>query len=84
MGMRSNCTLLTPENRISTDPPSRHIYLRLPKELGLPSSTLGFLIRCCYGTRDAGSIWEAFYVDSLCSMGFKQGKSSPCVFWHPD
>ena len=30
-----------------------------------------------------GRFGEAFYVESLCYMGFLQGKSSPCVFWHP-
>ena len=63
--------------------PNRSLYLRLPRELGLPSTTLGKLVRCCYGTRDAGSIWEAFYVSSLTSMGFLQGRASPCCFYHP-
>ena len=63
--------------------PDRSLYLRLPRELGLPPNVLGRLVRCCYGTRDAGSIWETFYTDSLISMGFLQGRSSPCVFYHP-
>ena len=45
---------------------------------------MGLLTNCCYGTRNAGTIWEAvFYGDSLVSLGFLQGKASPCVFWHP-
>ena len=63
---------------------TRSLYLRLPKELGLGPGILGKLVRCCYGTRDAGAIWEAFYVDSLVSLGFKQGNASPCCLWHPD
>ena len=39
--------------------------------------------RCVYGTRDAGSIWEAVYVEALTAAGFLQGRSSPCCFWHP-
>ena len=61
----------------------RSRYLRLPRELGLNSNVIGKLERACYGTRDAGSIWEAYYAESLISLGFLQGKSSPCCFWHP-
>ena len=37
-----------------------------------------------YGTRDAGSIWENVYSEVLVSMGFQQGKASPCCFYHPE
>ena len=63
--------------------PARSLYIKLPKELGFGNETVGKLERSCYGTRDAGSIWEAFYVDALTSAGFIQGRSSPCCFWHP-
>ena len=33
----------------------KYIRVRVPKELGLPPGTVGKLVRCCYGTRDAGS-----------------------------
>ena len=36
-----------------------------------------------YGTRDAASNWEECYAETLIGMGFKQGVSSPCVFYHP-
>ena len=36
-----------------------------------------------YGTRDAGAVWESYYVDCLVSIGFIQGSGSPCCFWHP-
>ena len=39
-------------------------------------------MRCCYGTRDAGAIWEDCYRTALEDMGFKSGASSPCVFYH--
>ena len=58
--------------------------MRLPKELGLGAEVVGRLVRCCYGTRDAGAIWETFFSDALVSMGFVQGKASPCTFHHPD
>ena len=62
--------------------PKRKIYLMLPRELGLPSSTLGFLVRCAYGTRDAGAIWEETYADALVELGFRRGVASPCCFFH--
>ena len=53
-------------------------------ELGLPKSTLGKLVKCMYGTRDAGAIWEQCYVDCLIDLGFKQGIASPCCFHHDE
>ena len=35
-----------------------------------------------YGTRDAASNWEECYGDALKQLGFTQGKTSPCVFYH--
>ena len=58
--------------------PSRKLYIRPPPELGLPKDTVCRLKRSMYGTRDAGSIWEDVYTDTLLSMGFQQGKASPC------
>lgn len=37
--------------------PTRRIYVKVPKELGLPKNTVGRLVKCCYGTRDAGMLW---------------------------
>ena len=62
--------------------PTRNLYVRLPVELGLPKNTLGKLIKCMYGTRDAGAIWEQCYVDCLIDLGFQQGIASPCCFKH--
>ena len=36
--------------------PKRPIYMSFPKELGMPSHYVAKLIRCVYGTRDAGAI----------------------------
>ena len=35
-----------------------------------------------YGTRDAAQNWAKEYSDMLISIGFKQGRASPCVFHH--
>ena len=63
--------------------PRRPVYMQFPKELGLPNNLVGKLVRCAYGTRDAGAIWEDAYRGALESLGFISGISSPCVFYHP-
>ena len=62
--------------------PKRDIFVRAPKELGLPPGTVGNLVRCAYGTRDAGALWEEDYAKILVDMGFQRGRSSPTVFHH--
>ena len=62
--------------------PSRNLLIRPPPELGLPKDVVCRLHRRMYCTRDAGSIWESVYSDALTSMGFTQGKASPCGFTH--
>lgn len=64
--------------------PDRRLYVRFPPELGLPKNMVGRLVRCMYGTRDAGSIWETCYTDCLIDLGFVQGVTSPCCFTHPE
>ena len=64
--------------------PHREIYMSLPRELGLPSHFVAKQVRCVYGTRDAGAIWEDCYRDALEDIGFKSGVSSPCCFYHPE
>lgn len=59
--------------------PSRNLFVRVPKEMGLPPNTLGRLLRCCYGTRGAGAVLEDTYAQALVSMGFTRGKASPAV-----
>ena len=56
--------------------------MRFPKELGLAPNLVGKLVRCAYGCRDAGHIWEECYRAALLSMGFVAGKGSPCCFYH--
>ena len=63
--------------------PTRAMFVRLPKELGLGSDMVARLDKCMYGTRDAASIWEGCYSDALVGMGFVAGGASPCCFFHP-
>ena len=62
--------------------PRRNIFMSLPRELGLPGHWVGRQVRCVYGTRDAGAIWEDTYRDALEALGFTSGRASPCVFHH--
>ena len=55
-----------------------------PRELGLPPHMVGLQVRCVYGTRDAGSIWEETYRHALVAAGFKPGLASPCIFFHEE
>ena len=64
--------------------PERTIYVRLPYELELGKNVVGKLVRCMYGTRDAGAIWESCYTKCLVDLGFVQGAASPCCFTHPE
>ena len=41
--------------------PEREIFVRLPPELGVSKQYVGKLVRCKYGTRDTGAIWESCY-----------------------
>ena len=62
--------------------PTRNIFVRLPKEMGLGGNVVAKLDRCMYGTRDAAGIWESCYSDALVEMGFSAGKASHCCFYH--
>ena len=50
--------------------PRRNVCMRLPRELGLPPHMFGLQVRCVYGTRDAGSVWEETYRQALVAAGF--------------
>ena len=64
------------------DKPTRNIYMQFPKEMGMAPNLVGKLIRCAYGCRDAGHIWELYYRGDLDSMGFVTGSASPCCLYH--
>ena len=63
--------------------PERNIFMKLPAEMGLGPNVVAKQVRCVYGTRDAGRIWEDTYTQVLVSLGFEIGVSNPCVFYHP-
>ena len=48
----------------------------------MPKSTVGRLIKCMYGTRDAAQGWEATYCAPLLRLGFVRGIANPCLFTH--
>ena len=52
--------------------------MHLPKELGLAPNLVGRLVRCAYGCRDAGHIWELCYRSAFESIGSVTGAASPC------
>ena len=58
--------------------------MKIPKEMGMPSNTVAEQVRCVYGTRDAGKLWEDTYTVSLENMGFKTGVANPCIFHHAE
>ena len=62
--------------------PQRDIFMQVPKELGLPPGSIARQIRCVYGTRDAGRLWEDAYTQVLEEAGFTTGSANPCVFHH--
>ena len=61
--------------------PTRNLSMHFPKELGLPSNVVARLVRCAYGCRDAGHIWEVCYRSALESIGFVTGAASPSCFY---
>lgn len=62
--------------------PKRAVYMNFPEELGLPSNFVAKQVRCVYGTRNTGAIWEDTYRAALEDMGFISGIGSPRCFWH--
>ena len=63
--------------------PERTIDVRLPYKLGMGKQMVGKLVRCMYGTRGAGAIWESCYTTCLTILGFVQGPVPSCCFTHP-
>ena len=62
---------------------TREVYVRLPDEMGM-EGMCARLKKSLYGTRDAAQNWEAEYTSLLLSLGFTQGRASPCAFWHEE
>ena len=63
----------------------RLVYVELPAEFcepGEEGKVCGRLNYSLYGTRDAANNWADCYSELMVSIGFAQGASSPCVFYH--
>jgi hypothetical protein len=64
----------------------RILRIELPWECkqlhGLKGDMVGRLLRTMCGMRDAASLWEKLVAKKMKSLGFKQGMSTPCAFWH--
>ena len=65
----------------------RLLFVELPEEYkrrrGIVGDMVGRLPRSMYGMRDAAALWEKLVCAKMVSLGFKKGRSSPCIFWHP-
>lgn len=64
--------------------PSRKMFVRAPKELGLAAGTVGRLKTYCYGTRDAGALWEECYATALVEVGCRRGVACPTCVVHEE
>ena len=63
-------------------PAVRKVYVELPPEEH-EAGKVGLLLKSLYGTRDAALNWTTAYTTVLVEkMGFVQGRSSPCAFYH--
>lgn len=65
-------------------PVKRDCYVVIPDEDDRAGpGPCGKLNYSMYGTREAATSWEDHYSDWLLSLGFRRGRASICVFWHP-
>lgn len=63
---------------------TREIYVEIPEEGKEPGEdVVGRLLRSLYGTRDAPLNWEITIREEMMKLGFIQGKSNPCIYYHP-
>ena len=63
---------------------TRELYVELPAEAGVPKGKVGRLLKSMYGCRDAGKNWELEVARVMKKLGFRQGVSNPCVFYHAE
>ena len=66
-------------------PARREIYIHIPIEDRMPGDKerVGILDFSLYGTRDAAQNWAKEVEKFLVGIGFRQGKASPCNYYHP-
>ncbi len=68
----------------ATDP-NHPTYVELPPEHPQHGKCVGLLLKHMYGTLRAADGWQEEYSCTLVQeLGFRQGLTSPCVFWHPE
>ena len=63
-------------------PVRRRLLVELPAEAGEGPNKVGLLKRSLYGTRDAPSNWEHAIKKVMTDLGFVQGISNPCLYFH--
>ena len=61
----------------------RDVYADLPEQ-DAAEGMCGKLVYAIYGTRDAAQNWEREYESAFLALGFTQGISIPCVFYHSE
>ena len=62
----------------------RRLLVELPEESGVDTREfVGLLKKSLYGTRDAPSNWEATIWKVMKILGFTQGLSNSCLYYHP-
>ena len=62
----------------------RRILVELPIETGVDTQKfVGLLKKSLYGTRDAPANWEATILRVMTLLGFVQGRSNSCLYFHP-
>ena len=64
-------------------PATRDVYIELPPERAQPGMCAN-LHKSLYGTRDAALNWSQAYSEVLVKLGFRKGRSSPCMFYHEE
>ena len=65
-------------------PVEREVFIQIPEEDKSPGDEdkVAQLRLSLYGTRDAAQNWARRYSKHLMSLGFTQGRASPCNFHH--
>ena len=63
----------------------RELYVEIPSEGKKPEDgdVVGRLARSLYGTRDAPMNWDLTIAEFMKKLGFLQGQSNPCIYYHP-
>ena len=61
----------------------RDICVELPPELRVEGEdNVAYLEKAMYGTRDAALCWQDEVTRVMKNLGFVQGLSNPCLFYH--